>query len=42
MDSHSQKGSGTFHRSLDLLKSFAGWNSQIKEEIDRLKKEKIE
>ena len=37
-----QKGSGTFHRSLDLPKNFAGWNSQIKEEIDRLKKEKIE
>jgi methionyl-tRNA formyltransferase len=40
--SSPQSGSGTFHKQIDLPKNFAGWNSQIKKEIDRLKKEKIE
>ena len=40
MDSHSPKGSGTFHDPR-FTQKLCWWNSQIKEEIDRLKKEKL-
>jgi methionyl-tRNA formyltransferase len=33
-----QEGLGSYHRSSDLPRSFKGWNSQIGEEIERLKK----